>query len=111
MKNNSHSENLNQSISDLTNRKHQEWGLIKYEINELKEQLKPINLIKSAVGEVKENLNINNDALKTIFSLGVGYLSSKVIVGKSNSKFKKFVSSLVLMGVTKFMDKTPILNR
>ena len=106
MKNNSHSENLNQSIAELTNRKRQEWDLIKYEINELKEQLKPINLIKSAVGEVKENLGANNDILKTIFSVGVGYLSSKIIVGKSDSTFKKFVSSLVLMGVTKFIDKT-----
>lgn len=111
MKNNSHSEDLNQSIALLTNRKHQEWEAIKYEISEFKEQLKPINLIKSAVGEVKENLGDNNEILKTIFSVGVGYLSSKIIVGNSNSKFKKFVSSLVLMGVTKFIDKTPLLNR
>lgn len=111
MKSNSHSENLSQSIALLTIRKHEEWVGIKYELNVLKEQLKPINLIKNAVGEVKENIGEKNDILKTLFSVGVGFLSSKIIVGKSNSKFKKFLSSLVLMGVTKFIDNTPILNR
>ena len=111
MKTNSHSENIKQSIALLTIRKQQEWEAIKDEISEFKEQLKPINLIKSAVGEVKENLGDKNDILKTAFSVGVGYLTSKLIVGKSDSKIKKFISSLVLMGVTKFIDKTPILNR
>ena len=115
MKNNSHSQNLNQSIALLTNQKREEWDAIKNEINEFKEHLKPINLIKSAVGEVKENLEGKlggkNKILKSIFSLGMGYLSSKLIVGKSHSKIKKFASSLVMMGVTKFIDKAPILNR
>lgn len=111
MKTNSHSENLNESIALLTTQKREEWDNIKNELNVFKEHLKPMNLIKSAVGEVKENIGEKNDILKSIFSFGVGYLSSKIIVGKSDSKFKKFLSSLVLTGVTKFIDKTPILNR
>lgn len=111
MKTNSHSENLDHSIALLTARKREEWQGIKNELDVFKEQLKPINLIKSAVGEVKENLGEKNDVLKSVFSVGVGFLTSKLIVGKSNSKFKKFLSSLVLMGVTKFIDKTPMLNK
>lgn len=111
MKTNSHSEDLKMSIELLNNRKHQEWQAIKDEINDFKDHLKPLNLIKSAVEEVKDNLGDKNDIIKTAFSLGLGFLTSKIIVGKSDSKIKKFISSLVLMGVTKFIDKTPILNR
>ena len=111
MKTNSHSENLNQSIALLTLQKREEWQGIKNEVTAIKEQLNPINLIKNAVGEVKHNLGENNEILKSIFSFGVGYFSSKIIVGKSDSKFRKLVSSLVLMGVTKFIDKTPMLSK
>ena len=111
MKTNSHSENLNQSIALLTLQKREEWQGIKNEVTAIKEQLNPINLIKNAVGEVKHNLGENNEILKSIFSFGVGYLSSKISVGKSDSKFIKLVSSLVLMGVTKFIDKTPMLSK
>lgn len=111
MKSNSQSENLSQSIALLTLRKQEEWLGIKNELKVLKEQLKPINLIKNAVGEVKENIGENKDILKTFFSVGVGFLASKIIVGKSNNKFKKLVSSLVIIGATKFINNTPILNR
>lgn len=106
MKTNSNSQNLNLAISHLENRKHEEWMEIKDQINKLQDNLKPLTIVKTVIDEFKDALGAKNNILKTLFSFGVGYLSSKVVVGKTQSKFKNFLGSLLMLSVSKFVNKS-----
>jgi hypothetical protein len=71
------------------------------------ESLKPVNLLKSTISEVVSSPILLDNILLTSVGLATGYLSKKLVVGKSDNKFRKIFGSVLQFGVTKLVNKNP----
>ncbi|TDW52525.1 hypothetical protein EV144_1011215 [Flavobacterium sp. 270] len=96
---------LNQRIQLLENRQDEEWCAIKDEIDDIKENLKPLNLIRHTVEEINETVGFKSNLAQSAMSIGIGYLAKRFIVGKSDSVFKGILGSVLQLAVTKLVSK------
>ncbi|MFC4477855.1 hypothetical protein [Flavobacterium chungangensis] len=98
-------DQLNQKIEELEIRQDTEWCAIKDEINEIKDNLKPINLIRNTVEEINETVGFKSHIAQSAISIGIGYLAKRFIVGKGDSMFKGVLGSIVQLIVTNLVSK------
>ncbi|WP_316635577.1 hypothetical protein [uncultured Flavobacterium sp.] len=98
-------DSLNQMIEQLEIRQEAEWCAIKNEIDEIKENLKPLNFIKNTVEEINETVGFKSNLAQSAISIGIGYLAKKIVVGKSNSTFKNIFGSFLQLLVTNLVSK------
>lgn len=98
-------DQLNQRIQLLENRQDQEWCAIKDHIDDIKENLKPINLIRNTVEEINETVGFKSHLAQSAISIGIGYLAKRFIVGKSDSMFKGILGSIVQLIITNIVSK------
>lgn len=66
---------LNQKIKQLEAQQDVEWIAIKDEIDEIKENLKPLNLIRNTVSEINETVGFKSDIAQSAISIGIGFLA------------------------------------
>jgi len=98
-------DGLNQRIKQLEAQQDAEWVAIKDEVDEIKENLKPLNLIRSTVSEINETVGFKSDIAQSAISIGIGFLAKKLVVGKTDSIFKNILGSLVQLAVTTLVAK------
>lgn len=98
-------DQLNQRIKELEVRQDTEWCDIKDHIDEIKENLKPINLIRNTVEEINETVGFKSNMAQSAISIGIGYLAKRFIVGKGDSMFKGILGSIVQLIVTNLVSK------
>lgn len=98
-------DQLNQRIKLLETRQDTEWCDIKDEIDDIKENLKPINLIRNTVAEINETVGFKSSLAQSALSIGIGFLAKRFIVGKSDSMFKGVLGSIVQLVVTNLVSK------
>jgi hypothetical protein len=98
-------DQLNQRIQYLENRQDQEWCEIKDEIDDIKENLKPLNLIRNTIEEINETVGFKSHIAQSAISIGIGYLAKRFIVGKSDSMFKGILGSIVQLIITNIVSK------
>lgn len=98
-------DQLNRKIEELEVRQDKEWCAIKDHIDEIKDNLKPINLIRNTVEEINETVGFKSHIAQSAISIGIGYLAKRFIVGKGDSMFKGVLGSLVQLIVTNLISK------
>ncbi|MHC0445649.1 hypothetical protein ACWA1F_09560 [Flavobacterium sp. 3-218] len=98
-------DQLNRKIEELEVRQDTEWCAIKDHIDELKENLKPINLIRNTVEEINETVGFKSHLAQSVISIGIGYVAKRFIVGKGDSMFKGILGSVVQLIVTNLVSK------
>lgn len=98
-------DELNQRIKLLEERQDTEWCAIKDHIDDIKENLKPLNLIRNTVEEINETVGFKSHIAQSAISIGIGYLAKRFIVGKSDSMFKGILGSVVQLIVTNLVSK------
>ena len=98
-------DQLNRKIEELEVRQDTEWCAIKDHIDEIKENLKPINLIRNTVEEINETVGFKSHIAQSAISIGIGYLAKRFIVGKGDSMFKGILGSIVQLIVTNLVSK------
>ncbi|WJS96996.1 hypothetical protein NYQ10_11180 [Flavobacterium johnsoniae] len=98
-------DQLNQKIQELEVRQDTEWCAIKNHVDEIKENLKPINLIRNTVEEINETVGFKSHLAQSAISIGIGYLAKRFIVGKGDSMFKGILGSVVQLIVTNLVSK------
>ena len=98
-------DQLNQKIQQLEVRQDAEWCSIKDEIDDIKENLKPINLIRNTVEEINETIGFKSHMAQSAISIGIGYLAKRFIVGKGDTMFKGILGSIVQLVVTNLVTK------
>ncbi|WP_281234617.1 hypothetical protein [Flavobacterium gelatinilyticum] len=98
-------DELNQRIKLLENRQDAEWCAIKDHIDDLKENLKPINLIRNTVEEINETVGFKSHLAQSAISIAIGYFAKRFIVGKGDSMFKGILGSIVQLIVTNLVSK------
>ncbi|WP_433829057.1 hypothetical protein [Flavobacterium anhuiense] len=98
-------DQLNRKIEELEVRQDAEWCAIKDHIDDIKENLKPINLIRNTVEEINETVGFKSHIAQSAISIGIGYLAKRFIVGKGDSMFKGIMGSIVQLIVTNLVSK------
>ncbi|HEX8017205.1 MAG TPA: hypothetical protein VF465_18380 [Flavobacterium sp.] len=98
-------DSLNQKIKFLEAQQEREWCEIKDEIDEIKENLKPLNLIRNTVEEINETIGFKSDIAQSAISIGIGYLAKKLVIGKTDSTFKNIFGSILQLAVTTLVSK------
>ncbi len=71
------------------------------------ESLKPAKLIENTLKDIASSPYLVNNILVTFGGLLSGYLSQKVITGKSNTKLRKFFGYILQFGVTNIVAQNP----
>ena len=82
---------LNTRIQALEIKKEQDLIALKVELNSVYNELRPSRLIKRAVTDAVEAPEIRENLIESIISLAGGYISKKLLVGKSKSVYKKIL--------------------
>lgn len=98
-------DSLDQKIQRLELQQDAEWCAIKDEIDEIKENLRPLNLIRNTVEEINETVGFKSNLAQSAISIGIGYLAKRFVVGKSNTMFKSVFGSLLQLVVTNLVSK------
>lgn len=98
-------DQLNQKIKELEVRQDTEWCAVKDHIDDIKENLKPINLIRNTVEEINETVGFKSHLAQSAISIGIGYIAKRFIVGKGDSMFKGILGSIVQLIVTNLVSK------
>ncbi|MEO8254546.1 MAG: hypothetical protein ABI554_09190 [Flavobacterium sp.] len=82
------------------------------QLDQLQEQLqvtfhsmKPITILNDTLEDFKRFPEVKSNLIQLVTSLVGGYISKKVLIGKSNSKVKKLLGYLLQYGVTNFISK------
>lgn len=70
-----------------------------------KEALNPANLFKDGVKQAFSNSDFQATAAKSFLSLGLGYLTRKLIAGDKAGAFRKTVATLAQTGATGYAYK------
>jgi len=98
-------DGLNQKIKQLEVQQDTEWCAIKDEIDEIKENLKPLNLIRNTVEEINETIGFKSDLAQSAISIGIGFLAKKLVIGNTDSIFKNILGSVLQLVVTTLVSK------
>lgn len=101
------SEQLNQFIAVLEMKKLNQEIELKHTIKETLNDLKPVNLIKSAWDQVSTSPEIKDNIIDNSIGLATGYLSKKILTGNSNNPLKRLVGSLAQFGITNLVANHP----
>jgi len=78
---------------------------LKDDFHTLLESLKPANILKNTIHEIRESTEIKHNLFKVALGLGAGYFSGKLVVGKSAGIVKKALGTVLQYGITNFVAK------
>lgn len=70
-----------------------------------KESLSPMNLVKSGIEELTGSPEIRDNVFNAAIGVGTGFVTKKLLVGKSDSLFKKILGGAVEFGVANLVAK------
>ena len=65
------------------------------------ESLKPVNLLKNTLKELFSNSHLIKDFSDTTLGMVIGYITKKLFIRDSKSKFRKMVASVFQLGISK----------
>ena len=84
------------------------------QLHELKEQLHttyesilPYNIIKNTLAKVRSSPDIKTTIINSVIGLGTGFLSKKILVGRSHNPVKNLFGTLIEFAVAGFVSKHP----
>lgn len=100
-------DDLQAAIKLLENRKENDLRLLKKEMHNVIEALKPVNLIKSTLKEVTSSPEIRSNLLNTAIGMGTGFVAKKLFIGGSgviSRLLGSLVQRVVSLKVTKNAD-------
>lgn len=103
------SQVLDERILALENKQKTLARELKTQLDVTYQELKPskliTNILKGTFNNIKNEPNIKSNIIELLLSLGGGYLSKKVLVGKSNSTLKTLFGYAVQFLTTKLISK------
>jgi len=102
MKNKEARDKLENLISLVEARKKMELLELKGSVNGLVDTLRPANLLSTTLDEFSKP-EIKEKLVASVLSLAAGYLSRKLIVGKSNHPVRKVAGYLIQWAVSKIL--------
>lgn len=98
---------LNTAIERLESRREMQEEELKVKYHEVLVSLKPGNILRSTLQEVRESTPLKNNLLKLAVGLGAGYFSRKMVVTQSAGIAKKALGAVLQYGITNFIARKP----
>ncbi|MEO6132304.1 MAG: hypothetical protein ABIQ02_10685 [Saprospiraceae bacterium] len=92
-------ETLNALILSLEDQRKQDFQALKQQLKETGESLKPVNLIKSAVGEVTDNKELKSFLIQAGIGIVVSLITKKVISSARQSNTANLVGNVAALGL------------
>jgi hypothetical protein len=90
---------LKEAILELEIRQANEKMALKEQFNSVRENLRPVNLIKNTFKEVTTTSSVKGNILTTVAGLAIGYIAKKAIFGFTRNPIKKIAGTIIQMGV------------
>jgi hypothetical protein len=82
----------------------QEKDLVEH-FNTTYQSLRPLNLIKGAIEDIAGSPEIRDNVINAAIGVGTGFVTKKLLVGKSDSLFKKILGGAIEFGVANIVAK------
>jgi hypothetical protein len=98
---------LKNAIQSLEAEKAMSEQQLKNQFNQIKENFKPVNLIRNTINELTTEPTLIDKLISTTMGLAGGYLSKKKVVGTSHKLIRKIFGSLMEFGVTTLVAQNP----
>lgn len=105
-----HSEELGKAIAHLEYKKQLQSIDFKLQLDSTYESFKLVNILNQTLSEFKESSQIKLNLFQSVLSLAGGYISKKLLIGRSNTTFKNILGYVVQYGVTRFISKKNTLQ-
>ena len=94
-------------ITRLESQKDMQELELKQTVRDTLEGLKPANLVKTAFNKVATSPHIQENIVDSTLGMAAGFLSKKILVGRSKNPIKKFLGSVAQYGVTNVVTNHP----
>jgi len=83
----------------------EEGQILKEQIIVTYENLKPSNILKNVVKEFYSSENLKDELIATAISVTSGFITKKLVVGKSNNQILKLVGLAIQFAMTNLVAK------
>lgn len=107
MQNITSSKDLKEAIQLLEVEQSDNEQLFKDQFFTTLDSLKPVKLIESTLKDIIKSPPAKNSVLSITIGMATGYLSKKVVVGRSDNTFRKFFGSFLQHRVANFIARHP----
>lgn len=97
--------NLDERIVMLEAKKSAEWEELKEQFSATKESFKPINMIKETFHDFTSSPDIKQNVVTSVVGLASGYLSRKLLIGKTHNPIKKIAGAVLQFAVTNLVGR------
>ena len=91
---------LENAIRQLESRRVSQADALREHWEMTREELNPVNIFKDEVRDTLSSPDFTGTVTKGIFSLVSGFITKKLVVGSSDSSFKKILGTLAQTGAT-----------
>lgn len=98
-------ESLREEIHALEVKQANEGKLVKEQLLITYENLKPINILKSVVKDLYSSDNYTQDFMEIVAGMTTGFVTKKIIIGKSKNPLLKLAGLALQFGMTTFVSK------
>lgn len=97
------SELLENAIQELEMEQTVKLHNLKEQLHLTFESLKPVNIVVNTLKDIASSPVLTDNIFSNILGLSTGYLSKKIIVGKSRNVFKNILGSVLQYGISNFV--------
>lgn len=96
---------LDAAILELEQKKDFQEKALVDQFNITYQSLRPLNLVKNAIEDIAGSPEIRDNVLNAAIGVGTGFVTKKLLLGKSNSLFKKILGGALEFGVANIVAK------
>lgn len=105
MENQYTAETLKEAIKKLEIKQAEEGQLVKEQLLITYENLKPVNILRNIVKDVYSSENYMQDFVEIIAGMASGFITKKIVVGRSKNPVLKLVGLAIQFGMTTLVSK------
>jgi hypothetical protein len=100
------SEDLKTAIAVLERKRDAERVAISEQFSKVTESLKPVNILKRSIHEIRGSFELKDQLIHTGVGLFAGYLTRKVVVRSSTNPFVRLAAVALQYGVTNYVSNS-----
>ncbi|WP_130733571.1 hypothetical protein [Flavobacterium sp. J27] len=94
---------LDEKIRLLKIKHEHDFEILRAQYHTTIDSMKPVNIIKETIHDFKASKEIKNSLLETTLGIAGGFITRKMMVGKSASLFKKLSATVAQYFVSNFI--------
>ena len=105
------SKDLEKKIASLESKRMDSEIRLEERWEEVKESLKPVNIVKRSLKEMISGTKTNSNLFGSIAALTAGLLARRLIMGRSPNGFRKWLGSMLQVGISSVVAKKPAAEK